>query len=58
MHGQGHKKLDKGMSPELLARATRYANRLIALAPDNPASFEMMSYVLMQTKDALPDAAT
>lgn len=45
------------MSSDLTNKMTRHAQRLIALAPKNPASFEMLSYVQMKNTDTLPDAA-
>lgn len=35
------------MPPGILAEAKRHADRLVSLAPDNPASYEIKSYVLM-----------
>jgi len=45
------------MSSDLTNKITRHAQRLIALAPKNPASFEVLSYVQMKNTDTLPDAA-
>jgi len=38
-------------------KIVRHAQRLIALAPHNPASFELLSYVQMKNTETLPDAA-
>ncbi len=54
---QEYRKPGKDMSNELMKKVTRHANRLIALDPENPASFEIMSYVLMKETKTLPDAA-
>lgn len=35
------------MPPEVLTEAQRHAERLVHIAPDNPASHELKSYVLM-----------
>ncbi len=35
------------MPPEILSEAQRHAERLVRIAPDNPASHELKSYVLM-----------
>ena len=35
------------MPPEVLSEAQRHAERLVHIAPDNPASHELKSYVLM-----------
>ncbi|KAA6424004.1 MAG: hypothetical protein FRX49_05963 [Trebouxia sp. A1-2] len=45
------------MSSNLTRKLVRHAQRLIALAPNNPASFEMLSYVQMKNTETLPDAA-
>ncbi len=45
------------MSSQLTEQMTRHANRLTTLAPDNPASFEIMAYVLMKNTKTLPNAA-
>jgi len=45
------------MSSDLTNKIVRHAQRLIALAPHNPASFELLSYVQMKNTETLPDAA-
>ena len=45
------------MSTELTSNITRHVKRMIALAPDNPAGYEMMSYVLMKNTSTLQEAA-
>ena len=35
------------MPPEVLSEAQRHAERLVNIAPDNPASHELKSYVVM-----------
>jgi hypothetical protein len=45
------------ISSDLTNKITRHAQRLIALAPHNAASFEMLSYVQMKNTETLPDAA-
>ncbi|KAL0047644.1 hypothetical protein WJX82_008306 [Trebouxia sp. C0006] len=52
-----YKQADKGMSTELTSNITRHVKRMIALAPDNPAGYEMMSYVLMKNTSTLQEAA-
>ena len=54
---QEYSKPGKDLSRELMTQLTRHANRLIALDPDNPASFEMLSYVLMKDARTLEAAA-
>lgn len=55
--GQEYKQADKGMSTELTNNITRHVKRMIALAPDNPAGYELMSYVLMKNTSTLQEAA-
>jgi hypothetical protein len=55
--GQEYKQAGKGMSTELTKNLTRHVERMIALAPDNPAGYEMMSYVLMKKTHTLQEAA-
>ena len=55
--GQEYKQAGKGMSAELTKNLTRHVKRMIALAPDNPAGYEMMSYVLMKNTSTLQEAA-
>lgn len=45
------------MSTELTNNITRHVKRMIALAPDNPAGYELMSYVLMKNTSTLQEAA-
>ena len=56
--GQEYKQASKGMSTELTKSLTRHVRRMIALAPDNPAGYEMMSYVLMKNTSTLREAAS
>jgi len=45
------------MPPAVLAEAKRHAARLIELMPDNPGSYEIMSYVMMHdAEQSLEDA--
>lgn len=39
---------EKGLEPALVENLTRHAKRLIALAPDNPASHEIMALVVLR----------
>jgi hypothetical protein len=55
--GQEYKQAGKVMSTELTKNLTRHVKRMIALAPDNPAGYEMMSYVLMKNTSTLKEAA-
>ena len=55
--GQEYKQTSKVMSTELTKNLTRHVKRMIALAPDNPAGYEMMSYVLMKNTSTLKEAA-
>ncbi|KAL0019643.1 hypothetical protein WJX77_008172 [Trebouxia sp. C0004] len=52
-----YKQAGKSMSTELTRKLTRHVKRMIALAPDNPAGYEMMSYVLMKNTSTLQEAA-
>ncbi|KAL0041745.1 hypothetical protein WJX79_002981 [Trebouxia sp. C0005] len=52
-----YKQADKDMTTELTKNLTRHVKRMIALAPDNPAGYEMMSYVLMKNTSTLQEAA-
>ena len=54
---QEYKQACKGMSTELTKNLTRHVKRMIAFAPDNPAGYEMMSYVLMKNTSTLQEAA-
>lgn len=54
---QEYKQADKDMTTELTKNLTRHVKRMIALAPDNPAGYEMMSYVLMKNTSTLQEAA-
>ena len=42
---------EKGLEPALVEKLTRHAKRLIALAPDNPASHEIMSLVVLRRQN-------
>ena len=45
------------MPAAVLAEARRHAARLVELMPDNPGSYEIMSYVLMHdAEQSLEDA--
>ncbi len=55
--GQEYKQAGKVMSTELTKNLTRHVKRIVALAPDNPAGYEMMSYVLMKNTSTLQEAA-
>ncbi len=55
--GQEYKQAGKDMSADLTKNLTRHVKRMIALAPDNPAGYEMMSYVLMKNTSTLQEAA-
>lgn len=46
-----------GMEDEVAAQAVRHADRLIKLAPDNPASYEFRAYTVMHSQDPAFDSA-
>ncbi|KAL3135334.1 hypothetical protein ABBQ32_007526 [Trebouxia sp. C0010 RCD-2024] len=46
-----------GMKDEVAVQAMRHADRLIKLAPDNPASYEFRAYIEMHSLDAAFDSA-